>query len=644
MDCPAACDDARLGIKALGPERRVFPGRRQNLFPDDGHGYIFTAIRAGRGPAPAINPVERPQPLMENPFPEWCRMQLLNGYDYSVLLVYMAVLAGIGLYFSRYMKDSADYFKAANKLTWWVAGLSSFMSAFSAWMFTGGAGVVYREGLTGTLVLGLPGAAIFTGYLLFAKLWRRSRVTTITEYLAQRFNLTTHQVASWSYVPVYLLYAGAALYALSIFVSIALGIDIELVIWGCGLVILFYTLLGGLWAVAVNDVVQFLILLPVCVLLVPLALLAVGGPAGLMQAAPAGYFQVPSPGLPAHYLLAYLVLLVAGQNTNPVAQRYFSVRNEREARKVSLLCSGLFLVGIFFWAVPPMAARVLYPDLKAMLPLPNPDEGAYVVVALRLLPHGLMGLLVAAMFAATMSSLAGVYNLLAGIVSRDIYQRVLDPGLDDRGLLRVGRLTTLLIGLAVVGLSLLMVRYGQGAFSVMMKISSLTITPLAIPLLLGFLYRRAPAWSCLFSFSCSATVALVFAFVAPLNIYLRAQGPWVDFTVSTLTIALVGVTAFLVSPLLFRSSPASRARIAAFYARLDTPVDEAAEVPAAGVDRTAVARLIGRIALLMGAMVALLALIPGTLSDRMLSVGLGASIAGFGLLLLLGGRRAPLPQ
>ena len=67
------------------------------------------------------------------------------------------------------------------------------------------------------------------------------------------------------------------------------------------------------------------------------------------------------------------MILIHGQNTNPIAQRYFSVLNESEARKVSLLCSSLFVVGILFWAIPPMAARVLYPDLGATLNLPNPD-------------------------------------------------------------------------------------------------------------------------------------------------------------------------------------------------------------------------------------------------------------------------------
>ena len=508
-------------------------------------------------------------------------------------------------------------------------------SSDSVRMFTGGAGIVYREGLTGMVALSMPGVAIFTGYLLFARLWRRSRVTTIMGYLEERFNLSTHQIVSWVYIPFYILYSATALYAMAIFISVALGLDIRLVVWTSGLVILAYTLLGGVWAVSVNDTIQFLILLPICLLLVPLSLIAVGGLDGIISSAPPDYFTVPTKSMPMHYLVAYLVLLVHGQNTNPIAQRYFSVRNEKEARRVSLLCSSLFVVGLLFWAVPPMAARVLYPDLGSMINLPNPDEGSFVVIAMHLLPHGLLGLLVAAMFAASLSSLDSVYNLLAGIISKDVYQRLFARDMSDKGLLRVGQLSTLIIGLVVIWLSLLMIAYGQGAFYMMMKISSLTCTPLATPMLLGFLYRRGPAWSCMFSFVVSMTVSCIFAFYPPLGEYLQAQGPWVEFTVSTLSIFSAGAVSFLISPWLFKSSPQERARIDGFYRKLDTPVDESTEIEAAEIDKTSIARFVSRISFMLGAMVMLFLLIPNSFRDHIVTICVAGGLIVFGVWLAL---------
>ena len=95
-----------------------------------------------------------------------------------------------------------------------------------------------------------------------------------------------------------------------------------------------------------------------------------------------------------------------GYNTSAMAQRYFSVDNERSARKVALLCCGLFFVGAFLWFIPPMAMRVVYPDLRTVWPsLANPSEAAYAVASLTLLPHGLIGVMLAAMFSATMANL-----------------------------------------------------------------------------------------------------------------------------------------------------------------------------------------------------------------------------------------------
>ncbi len=567
-------------------------------------------------------------------------MVSLDVYDYIVIAVYMLIMVGVGAYFYKFVKSGSDYFKAGNKLTWWVAGLSAFMSSFSVWMFTGGAGIVYSEGLSGAISLLIPGVAIFTGYLLFASLWRRSRVSTLMEYLEVRFSLVAHQAASWFYVPVYLLYSATALFALGIFVSAALQLDIMAVIIVSGIVILAYTILGGVWAVSVTDAVQFIVLLPVCVLLVPLSLKAVGGLSGLLASTPGGYFSFPSEGLPWHYMVAYLMITILGQNTNPIAQRYFSVRNEKEARKVSLLCSALFLFGIVIWSIPPMAARIIYPELGGIINLPNPDEGSYVVIALHLLPHGLSGVLVAAMFATAMSSLDSVYNVLAGIVSKDVIQRLFFRSMSEKAVLRTGQAVTLVVGLTTIGLSLAMVEYGQGAFVVMMKLASLTITPMAAPMLLGFIYRRATASSFLLSFGGGVVTAGVFAFYSPLQLYLQSCGPWVEFSVSTLTIVFVSIVIFLLSPLVFRPTPAETEQIGRFFRKLDTPVNEETELSDEAIDNVSISGFIGWITAALGLMIALCAFIPGSVNDRMLNAGTGFVLLLCGLLLSARGKKA----
>src|SRR5438876_4111796 len=121
-----------------------------------------------------------------------------------------------------------------------------------------------------------------------------------------------------------------------------------------------------------------------------------------------------------------------GYNTSAMAQRYFSVDDERSARKVALLWCGLFFVGAFLWFVPPMAMRVVYPDLRAIWPtLASPSEASYAVASLTLLPHGLIGIMLAAMFSATMANLSAQFNLKSAILSKDVYQSLIRKSATD---------------------------------------------------------------------------------------------------------------------------------------------------------------------------------------------------------------------
>src|SRR3954468_14276081 len=107
--------------------------------------------------------------------------------DYVVLVGYLCLMAGVGACFMRFMRAGTDFLKGGNRVEWWVAGMASFMSGFSVWTFTGGAGFAYRNGLIGVFLMALAVPAFYFGYIIFAKLWRRSRVTTVVEYIRGRF-------------------------------------------------------------------------------------------------------------------------------------------------------------------------------------------------------------------------------------------------------------------------------------------------------------------------------------------------------------------------------------------------------------------------------------------------------------------------
>src|SRR6266567_7579508 len=391
-------------------------------------------------------------------------MTSVNTVDYVVIGLYALLMVLVGLYVMRFNRGAAEYFRGGSRVPWLVAGLSCFMSGFSAWTFTGAAGVAYRAGIAATGLYVGNALSFLLGYFVFATRWRRSRITTVMEYLSGRFNRTTHQTFSWTTILFQLFTSASMLYGLSLFVSSACGFPVTWTILGAGALIVFYCVVGGLWAVVVTDFLQASILMPFCIVLVTTSLAKVGGVTGLVHSLPPAMKTIHFSGeFGWVYLVSWTIMVSFGYNTSAMAQRYFSVDDERSARKIALLCCGLFFVGAFLWFIPPMAMRVVYPELPRM-GLPNASEGAYAVASLTLLPHGLIGVMLAAMFSATMANLSAQFNLKSAILSKDVYQRLIRKSAGDRELLLVGWITTLLVGGITTAIAAIMAASGKSVF------------------------------------------------------------------------------------------------------------------------------------------------------------------------------------
>jgi SSS family transporter len=442
-------------------------------------------------------------------------MTSANTVDYLVIALYALLMVRVGFYVLRFNRGAAEYFRGGSRIPWLVAGLSCFMSGFSAWTFTGAAGVAYRSGFAAVGLYIGNALSFLLGYFIFAQRWRRSRITTVMEYLSGRFNPATHQVFSWSTIIFQLFTSASTLFGLSLFVSSACGFPVTWTIVGAGALIVFYCVLGGLWAVVVTDFLQASILMPFCLVLVVMSLLHVGGLGGFVHSLPPEMKTIHLKGeFGWIYLASWTVMVSFGYNTSAMAQRYFSVDDERSARKIALLCCGLFFVGAFIWFIPPMAMRIVYPVLPAMrTALPNPSEAAYAVASLTLLPHGLVGVMLAAMFSATMANLSAQFNLKSAILTKDMYQSLFRKDASERELLRVGWITTFLIGGSTTVIAVIMAASGQSVFQIMLTFNTLMSLAYGPPALLGLVIRRTPPWSGLASFATGLFLGILGAFV-----------------------------------------------------------------------------------------------------------------------------------
>jgi len=247
----------------------------------------------------------------------------------------------------------------------------------------------------------------------------------------------------------------------------------------------------------------------------------------------------------------------------------------------------LFFAGAFVWFIPPMAMRVIYPSLpKLGTSLPNPSEAAYAVASLTLLPHGLIGVMLAAMFSATMANLSAQFNVKSAILTKDVYQSLFRSGAGERELLVVGWITTFVIGGSTTLMAAIMATSGQSVFQIMLTFNTLMSLAYGPPALLGLVVRRTPPWSGLASFVTGLILGILGAFVYHWSLIQQ---------VAIIIPSSFGM--FFVTMLLDRGDTPTRAKL---FTNLKTPIDVATELKDSEDFTASVFRFLSRTICLIG--------------------------------------------
>ena len=580
----------------------------------------------------------------------------MTPYDYAVLVFYFGFMLVIGWVFRRFVHNVSDYFRGGGKALWWMVGGSAFMMSFSAWTLTGAASQAYGHGWPIAIIYVANSLGFLINALHFAPKFRQMRVVTGIEAVRLRFSRANEQVFTWLQLPLGTLQATLHLNAVAVFFSAVFGFDLSLTVIALGCVVLTIALFGGSWAVIAGDFIQMLILMPVCLTVTVLAVVRLGGWSGFVNKIPVGHLDFSAllnKDFLAIWCVAMLLKQVISTNNLLDANRYLSVKDSRHARWAGFLGSGLYLVGIVIWFVPPMAARALFPDLHGMFPNhDHPDEAAYIAITRAVAPVGMLGLLVSGIFASTMSAMDAGLNKSAGIFIKNFYQPICRPDALDRQLLKAGKIATLVLGFVIIVAALQMSELKQlDLFLKMQRISILIGVPITVPLVLALIVRRTPAWSgwstVLVGFAGSLLIdrflspewaAQAFGRAAPLD--ATSQEYWRQ-AIQLLGNVALGTGWFLLTTLFWKASPPDhRAEVEKFLVRLDKPIDFTAEEGAGNDARQSAA--VGWLCVAYGSFVVLLMLIPNPLTGRLAFVGCGGLVAGIGALLVRSGRRAAL--
>lgn len=429
----------------------------------------------------------------------------LNFLDYIFIggfFIAMIVIGVISYYKSR---NADDYFVAGGKIPWWLAGISHHVSGHSGAVFVAYAAVAYTHGFTMFVWWALPvGLAIIITAGIFPPYWVRLRknflVQSPLEYLKIRYNLLTQQVIAWSGVMLKVFDVGAKWAAIGILLHVVAGISMMNGILISGVVTLIYVTFGGLWGVIVTDFIQFIVQIVGGIVMFVLVVKHLGGMdsiTGIWKQLPPSHSQwFNEPYTPMFVIIIFFLYFLSYNGGSwSLATRYISSPSEKEASRAARLSGILYLIWPLILFFPMWAAPLILPGLK------QPTE-SYGWLMLEILPQGMIGLVIASLFAATMGMTSSDVNTIAAVITRDILPVVSPKFRNDKHSLRTARIVTCLFTVATMVVALNYDHFG-GVLGLIIVWFGALLGPTSMPLLFGLM----PAFK-----KCGPTAAVVSIF------------------------------------------------------------------------------------------------------------------------------------
>ena len=455
-------------------------------------------------------------------------------------MAYFVVVVGLALTLSGKQKDTSSYFLANRRMPWLAVSLSVVASLLSALTYLGAPAVAYRE--NAALVLGLPAILMAAPLViwLFFPVYRRLNLTSIYEYVDSRFGSRARYAASAFSILQILGWMGIALYAPALALSTVTGLDLHMAVVIMGIVATFYTTLGGLAAVIWTDVVQFLVLaFGAVVMCFSLVEQVPGGMDRIFEMA-AAHDKLPLLDLNFSFtelngigvVLSYFVVAFGQYGTSQVAvQRLLSIDSFWGMAKALVLehvLEIIILALLFFVGLGMFSYFSLFPDQLAEEIHGDQILPYYIIHAL---PAGISGLIIAAIFAAAMSTVDSGIHSMSTLILVDFVQPLRRTALDGKQSLALARYLTIGLGLTATASGLL-VSKTEGILEAIAMVGGYVAGPVTSLFLLGVLTLRGNFWGWLIA-ACTISV--------PLQIYIQnfTETHWVFYAPLATVICLL---------------------------------------------------------------------------------------------------------
>ncbi len=447
----------------------------------------------------------------------------MNSLDWAIMIVYLAGMIVMSWWLGRKQTDSSSYYLGGNNLSWWSIGISTMATQCSTNSLLGAPAFIITTGLLWLQYEFAVPIAMVIIMIFLLPFYRKLNLISIYEYLERRFDVRTRTLLSLMFQFLRAFGTGVTVYGIAIVLQSIVGIPFVWAVLMLGIVTIIYDMLGGMEAVVLSDVIQMAVLYIGILLCVIYSVDAVGGFWKVLELFPQtgdvlaqqtgrtdlnfqGFQAISFAGtglgdgqtfafLPMMFGGLFLYVSYYGCDQTQV-QRELSSK-DLDDTNLSLMLNGIIrfplVLTYCFMGVCIGAYIVTNPEFVQMLMVDGEAELNLAVprFVLSKLPHGVIGLVIVALFSAAMSSLDSTINSLSATTSKDIYERLYVRGQWEINELKVSRSFTIFWGVICIGFSFVVGGISDSVIESINKIGSLANGPILALFMLGILTSRA---------------------------------------------------------------------------------------------------------------------------------------------------------
>ncbi|MFT9819172.1 sodium:solute symporter [Lysinibacillus sp. NPDC056185] len=422
----------------------------------------------------------------------------MNTLDTFVLLLYFGVLMIIGIIGVKKAKSEKDFVLAGSRLGYYshVGCLAAVIIGGAATM--GSTSLGYNYGVSGLWFVSMMGFGIAALGLFVVNKIGGYEVFTISQLLGKRFGEGTQLISAIVTAIYTLMVVVTQVIGMGNVIHVLLGWSlIPSMIIGGGIV-LFYTILGGMWSITLTDIIQFIVMtIGVFFIMFPFSVNSVGGLTALFSSVPEAHLSLTNIGWDRifQYFLLYFFGLMVSQD---IWQRVFTARNQKVA-KSSAISAGLYsvLYGLVL-SIVGMCALVLLPNL-------GDSQSAFTSLALEILPPGLLGLVLASVCSALMSNASGAIFASATLITNDIIKVYVKKDMTDKDIINTSRIVILGLGLLAIIFSV----WIQNILVALDMAYAILSGAIFVPLIIGLYWKRVTSKAAFYSIIASSLVIFI---------------------------------------------------------------------------------------------------------------------------------------